>query len=92
MSLLRSLLGLAFSAQAPRGFDAPYRGFPALLAPSYCLKNRQTTQAIGRKLMKSADFGRAEIIRQPLRYNAEGNLLRVDNMRLEIQSVSVNGF
>ena len=80
MSLDGSLLSLAFIVQAPRGF-------PALLAPSDCLKNRQATQAIGRKLIKSADFGK-EITRQLLRDNAEGNLLRVDNMRLEKQSVS----
>ena len=31
--------------QAPHGFGAPHRGFPAFLAPSNCLKNRQATQA-----------------------------------------------
>ena len=32
-------------SQAPRGFGAPYRGFPAFLAPSNVLKNHHATQA-----------------------------------------------
>ena len=36
-SSLQAVSQLSLS-QAPRGFGAPYRGFPAFLAPSNCLK------------------------------------------------------